>query len=244
MPQSKEIVKYTQKLSILFVEDDEVLRETTTEILKNFFASVVSAENGIEGLEYFRKAHENGEALDLVLTDIRMPKMDGIELIESIYNIIPKQPVVVLSAHDESNYLLPLINLGIEQFIKKPINFQELLNTFYKISKRIVEAEDHERTLTAEKVVLGDTCSFDKETNILHKDGEEIYLTKHELLFLQLMTQRVGKIYKNEEIADFYKQNDTHIDMHNIRKLVSKMRKKLPEGVLESVYGVGYRLSV
>lgn len=244
MPQSKEIVRYTKKLSILFVEDDKVLRETTSEILQNFFAHVVCAENGYQGLEHFRDAYNQGMGFDLVLTDIRMPKMDGIELIKAIYHIAPKQPVVVLSAHDESDYLLPLINLGIEQFITKPINFQELLDVFYTISKRVVESEEYEHKVAQDIVMLGNECSFNKETNILTKDGEEIYLTKYELLFLQLMIQKVGKIYKNEEVAEFYEKNGAHIDMHNIRKLVSKMRKKLPEGVVESIYGVGYRFSI
>ena len=69
-----------------------------------------------------------------------------------------------------------------------------------------------------------------------------IYITKYEMMFLDLLSTEVGKIYSNETIVAYYKSFDSTIDGDNIRKLVSKLRKKLPLNTIESVYGVGYRL--
>ena len=134
MINSKELLEYTKNLSILFVEDHDQLRISTDSILKNFFKVVASAENGQDGLKhYLNYIQENdGKFYDIVLTDIKMPKMDGVELTKNIYEINPSQALIVLSAFDESKYLLPLINLGIEQFLKKTIRFPRVTQNFTK----------------------------------------------------------------------------------------------------------------
>ncbi len=238
MINSKDIIEYTKNLSILFVEDDDELRINTAEILKNFFQKVEIACNGEEAMEIYLKSPS-----DIILTDIRMPKVNGVELTKNIYDINDKQAVIVLSAHDESKYLLPLINLGIEQFIKKPIDFQELLGALLKTSRQIVDVELHQRA-QASQVILDDQCSYDRDNKLLVYNNEKIYLTKYEILFIHLISTQIEKVYSNEDIVEYYIESGENISLQNIRKLVSKLRKKLPEGVLESIYGVGYRLTL
>ncbi len=69
-----------------------------------------------------------------------------------------------------------------------------------------------------------------------------IYLTKYEFIFMQFLSKNIGKIYSNEDIASQYELEEESLDIQNIRKLVSKLRKKLPENSLESIYGIGYRI--
>ncbi len=239
MINSKDIIEYTKNLSILFVEDDDELRTSTAEILRNFFQKVETACNGEEAMEIYLKSPS-----DIILTDIRMPKVNGVELTKNIYDINDKQAVIVLSAHDESKYLLPLINLGIEQFIKKPIDFQELLGALLKTSRQIVDIELHQRTQASKVIYLDDQCSYDRDNKLLVYDNEKIYLTKYEMLFIHLISTQIEKVYSNEDIVEYYIESGENISLQNIRKLVSKLRKKLPEGVLESIYGVGYRLTL
>jgi DNA-binding response OmpR family regulator len=240
MINSKELLQYTENLTLLFAEDHDELRENTTEILKNFFKKVDSVENGEKALEYYENEISKGKAYDIVLTDIRMPKMNGVELTEKIYKLKPSQPLIVISAHDESAYLLSLINLGIEQFLKKPIDYQELLKVLLRISKKIT-SEKIVTNLSTE-VQLNEKITFNKESMLLLEDGISISLTKFEIIFLNFLTQNVGTISSNEEIVNHFSQMNESIDPQNIRKLVSKIRKKIPEESLESVYGVGYRI--
>ncbi len=239
MINSKDIIEYTKNLSILFVEDDDELRINTAEILKNFFKKVDTACNGGEAIAIYLKSPS-----DIILTDIRMPKVNGVELIKHIYDINDKQAVIVLSAHDESKYLLPLINLGIEQFVKKPIDFQELLGALLKTSRQIVDVELHQRAQASKVISLDAQCSYDRDNKLLVYNNEKIYLTKYEMLFIHLMSTQIERVYSNEDIVEYYIESGENISLQNIRKLVSKLRKKLPEGVLESIYGVGYRLTL
>jgi len=239
MINSKELLQYTKELSLLFAEDHTELRENTTEILKNFFKTVDSVENGEEALKLYKEKFQKNETYDLVLTDIQMPKMDGVELTQKVYEINSSQTVVVLSAHDESDYLLPLINLGIEQFIKKPIDYQELLRVLLNIAKKASLPSSNEMQ---NEIFFSADFIFNKETKILLQNAESVYLTKYEILFLEQLTSQLGKIYSNEDIVAHFNELNENIDPQNIRKLVSKLRKKLPQESLESIYGVGYRI--
>ena len=239
MINSKELFQYTQNLTLLFVEDHQELRENTTEILRNFFKSVESAENGEVALSLY-KSNNDIKHYDIILTDIQMPIMNGVKLTEEIYKINPDQLVIVLSAHDESKYLLPLINLGIEQFLKKPVDYQDLLRILLNASKKLSLNTDASHN--SKEIYLNADSIFNQETKILLSQNENMYLTKYEILFLELLTSNLGKVYSNEDIVEYFHKVSEHIDPQNIRKLVSKLRKKLPQECLESIYGVGYRI--
>ncbi len=243
MLNSKEILSYTKNLSILFVEDHDELRENTTEILRNFFHSVNSANDGRIALEKYKEYYEeNSKYYDIVLSDIQMPNLNGVELTSKIYDINPSQLLIILSAHDDSKYLLPLINLGIEQFIKKPIDYQELLRSLLSSSKKIQQNSRVDIPTLSKKINLSSNIIFDKENSSLSENNKMIYLTKYEIIFMQLLSDNIGKIYSNEDIANKYEFLEESLDIQNIRKLVSKLRKKLPENSLESIYGIGYRI--
>jgi len=243
MLNSKEILKYTENLSILFVEDHDELRENTAEILKNFFYQVDSAKDGVDALKSYEKYHkENLKYYDLVLSDILMPNLNGVELTSKIYEINPAQFLIILSAYDESKYLLPLLNLGIEQFIKKPIDYQELLRVLLDSSKKLQENSLDGKVTVTTKIHLSHSVFFDKFNSSLNDNKKIISLTKYEIILLQLLSDKSAKIYSNEEIRNHYEVLEENLDIQNIRKLVSKLRKKLPKDSLESIYGIGYRI--
>ncbi len=243
MMNSKNLLTYTKNLSILFVEDHDELRRSTTEILKSFFKDVESAEDGAVALTKYKDYYnENLKNYDIVISDLQLPKLNGVELTEKIYSISPQQIIIILSAYDDSKYLLPLVNLGIEQFIKKPIDFQELLAVLLKSAKKLQQATILSPDDNAVKIKLNNSCIFDRQSSSLSNKNKPIYLTKYEIIFMQYLSQNIGKIYSNEDIASNYIRMNEVLDNANIRKLVSKLRKKLPENCLESIYGIGYRI--
>lgn len=130
MQSAKELHKYTQSLNVLYVEDDELLRTETAALLEPFFHLIVMADNGETGLEKY-----NNEKFDIVITDINMPKMNGIEMIRAIKEINPEQKIVAISAHNESGILIQLIKAGVNSFIIKPVILQEMIATLYPVSR-------------------------------------------------------------------------------------------------------------
>jgi len=235
MIDSKELLQYTKNLNILFAEDHQELRESTAEILKNFFRNVDAVDDGDKALELYKNSEYN-----IVLTDIKMPNLDGIELTKKIYEINPQQRIIILSAHDESKHLIPLINLGVSQFIKKPIDYQELMEALLKVSKAFLYEKKDTNPLS-NTISFEGQYRYDRENRLLLKEEEPVYLTKFEIIFLDILTSQSGKIFSNEDIVNYYLEQDENIDPQNIRKLVSKLRKKIPSSSIDSVYGVGYR---
>ena len=127
-----KLKKYASKCSVLYVEDDELIRTQTASFLGRFFPDVVLAEDGAIGLTKYKERN-----FDVVITDINMPNMNGIEMIEAIKEINYGQIVLVTSAHNDSEYLMKFINLDVTRFVLKPFNNKQFLYVLYKIAEEI-----------------------------------------------------------------------------------------------------------
>ncbi len=128
---TKELSKYSEKLKILFVDDEDMVREIVEELLSDFFATFHTATNGKEAYEMYL---END--YDIVLSDIMMPVMDGIELGTMIKKDNPDKVFIAISAQGESDYLLALTKIGTDGFIQKPVG-ASLFPALYKACKCI-----------------------------------------------------------------------------------------------------------
>ncbi len=136
MVDLKKLKKYTQDMRVLYVEDDLTVQTEMAEFLKRFFPTVVLANNGKEGLEAYKQGN-----YDLIISDINMPIMNGIEMSKSILQEDQNQSIIIISAYSDSEYLLELINLGIEYFVLKPVGLQQLTKIIYRVS----EAHNNEK---------------------------------------------------------------------------------------------------
>ena len=135
---AKELKVFAKDLSILIVEDDESLNEQLVKVAKIFFKNVAFAYDGQEGLALYEK-----EDFDIVMSDITMPFLNGVELSRKIKNRNENQNIVILSAHSEMSYLIDLIDIGIRQFVQKPCHDQELLYRLLKVSEEIVLSKEN-----------------------------------------------------------------------------------------------------
>lgn len=113
---------YTNNFNLLFVEDEDIAREEISEFLKYLFNNVFTASNGEEAYEKFSK-----NKIDIIITDIKMPKMDGKELVKKIRQEDRCLPILILSQHNEANIILECINLRIDRYVLKPVVYEELL---------------------------------------------------------------------------------------------------------------------
>jgi len=128
---NREEINYLKNLKVLFVEDDLNAREITTMILEDIFGNVVSAVDGIDAFEKFQH-----DSFDIVISDINMPRMNGIELFKKIKEINQDVSLIFLSAHNESNYFLEGIKIGVNGYLLKPIDIHQLMNTFIRVAQK------------------------------------------------------------------------------------------------------------
>ncbi len=124
-----EVMKKSLPLKLLFVEDNEGSRESILEIFEDIFGEVIIGVDGQDGLEKFKQ-----NDIDIVITDISMPILNGIEMTKKIKSINSDIPVILLSAHNESGYTIEDIDISIDGFIHKPIKMDNLL----KILDRVI----------------------------------------------------------------------------------------------------------
>jgi len=122
-----DLLRLAEGCSVLYVEDEPEIRTEMKEMLESLFSRVVTAENGAIALDLYQK-----EEFLLVITDINMPQMTGIELIQRIQQSRPQQSFLVTSAYSDSANLIPLINLGVGSFILKPLNWKRFLAMVHK----------------------------------------------------------------------------------------------------------------
>lgn len=128
----KDVKEYTKELEVLYVEDEAEIRLKVLEILKLFFKSVHTAENGEEGLAQLQK-----HRADLLITDIQMPKMNGLDMVEQARKHYPELPVIITTAFSDQAYFLRSIELKVDRYLIKPIAHQRVSEVLFDIAKMI-----------------------------------------------------------------------------------------------------------
>jgi YesN/AraC family two-component response regulator len=195
MITAKELYANTKNLDLLFVEDDEQLRAQMYEILYDLFHTVALAENGQIGLEkYEQRIKDEGKPYDLVITDINMPIMNGIDMTDAIYEITSRQPVLVISAHNESDYLLQLLHIGVNGFLIKPLKHQALINTLHQVTQAI----NNERLVISHyKKIEQLNVELSLQREQLKKSNDELY---HKNLALEKSMRIIEGMHHKDQL--------------------------------------------
>lgn len=200
--KAKERKKILKTITVLYVEDDEEIHLQLSLFLKRKVGTLYTAFNGLEGLELFKKNKP-----DVVVTDIRMPTMDGLRMAKTIKDIAPDIPIILTTAFNEQAYFLRSIDIGIDKYVMKPIDPYLLLDALFRsivvlIQKR--ELEVHNKYI---RFVLDANPSFMVTTN---KYGVE-YINKTFLNFLGYSSLDEFKIDKRR-LEDFFLWNEKITD--------------------------------
>ncbi|MDY3199702.1 MAG: response regulator transcription factor [Arcobacter sp.] len=232
--------KYTKNFNVLFVEDDTDFRKEFSELLLDIFPKVITAIDGADALNKYKEYYEETDKYyDLVISDIKMPNLDGVELIDSIYKIKEDQIVIILSARNEFHYLLPLVNLGIHQFFTKPIDYSTFLEDIFKLCNQIYHTKTNDNN---NLIKINETLVWDKNKKKLSKDDNTIELTKNELKFVETILDNNGKICTVEKLLNIIWIDDFDLvpDITHLKSLIYRLRKKVPDLHIKNIYGMGY----
>jgi len=225
---NKEILK---NYTILYVEDDEEVRRVAVEYLSRLCKKVLEAENGKVALGIWRD-----EEPDIIITDISMPKMNGIDMARYIRAQDQKTPIIVATAYTDEEYLLKAVELQLVKYIVKPITKEKLMNA---LELSIERMEDKSKF----SLPLSETCVYNAFSKEIMCNDEHVKLTKNELLFVDLLAFNTSRVVTYEEIeSQVWPYEGMSSDA--IRSLVRALRKKLPDDALDNISGVGYKLKV
>ena len=219
--------KLLKRLNLLYVEDEKKLSELMEEAIAYRFGNFDTAHDGHEGLKLFEKRRA-----DIVITDITMPGMDGLEMTREIHRIAPDTAVIILSAYSDRDKLLSAIEERVVKYFIKPFDPEEILEYICTIAREISQ-KNHTR--------IGENFLYDRENKILLKSGETVRLTLRETQFIDTLIHRPGYFISKEEIKELlWKGTETTDDA--VRVFVKRLRDKTEGDFIKNSSGEGYYL--
>jgi len=220
-----------KNVTILYIEDDNKTREQVSEILKLFSDNVIVTSNGLEAIEVYKN-----KDIQLIITDIEMPKLNGIDFIKIVRKTDTQTPIIITTAYTTTEYLLSSTNLNIQGYLIKPLMHKKLQSTLENVLKYIK---------TSHYIKLRENLYFDKESNVIIKNREKIKLNKEERLLLNLLIDNKNSIttYAQIEYAVWGQCKKSMTDSA-LRTLVKKLRQKCDKEFIQNIPKIGYKITI
>ena len=221
---------------ILIVDDEPDILELIEYNLKKEGYQVFTASNGQEGITVAKKVHP-----DLIILDIMMPKMDGIEACR-LMRAIPDFKntfMVFLTARSEEYSEIAGFNVGADDYIAKPIKPRALVSRINAILRRNTGTEE----VSENKLEIGDLV-IDREAYLVFQGGNKVVLAKKEFELLYLLASKPGKVYTRESILKNIWEDSVVVTNRTIDVHIRKLREKLGETYVSTVKGVGYKFEL
>ena len=217
---------------ILIVDDEKDILEFLSYNLKKEGFSIYTASDGLEGLEKTKKIKP-----DLIIVDLMMPKMNGIEMCENIRNDKKLGNVIILflTARSEDYTQIAALDSGADDFLKKPIKPKLLISKVKSIMRRFSLNKNL-------KNYIHKDVELDIEKYSVKIKGDNINLARKEFDLLKLLINQPGKVYTREEILNDVWGNDIHVVDRTIDVHINRLRDKLGQKFIETVKGIGYKI--
>ncbi|MFB9275182.1 response regulator transcription factor [Cohnella cellulosilytica] len=224
----------TDAIKVLAIEDEESIRDILVYALRREGFHVKAAATGEEGMELLERF-----APDVLLLDVNLPDADGFDLCRAV-SANARIPILLLTArHDLVDKVLGL-ELGADDYITKPFEIREVIARI----KAVLRRRDIERdggSRPPRLIVLSDKLELDRSGHAVFRDGQPIKLKPKEYELLLLFRDHPNRVFSREEILDRVWEMDYDGDVRTVDVHVQRIRKKLDESLIETVFGVGYK---
>ena len=223
---------------ILIIEDDNKITNFMSMALKSKGYAIISARNGNDGILYFCT-----EKPDIILLDLGLPDMDGVDIIKQIRDV-SDIPIIIVSAREQDNDKIAALDSGANDYVTKPFSMGELLARI-RVMERLIERETG---YVPESVYESEHLIVDREKHKVYVDGSEVHLTPIEFKLLLLLIANRGKVITHSKISkEVWGYGETG-DSKSIRVFMASLRRKIekdssnPRFILTEI-GVGYRFA-
>ncbi|MGB7402978.1 MAG: response regulator [Arcobacter sp.] len=218
------------KIKILYVEDDDVTRENAIEYLENYFVNIYEAKDGLDALKKFEQINP-----DIIITDIQMPKVDGLEFAKNVRQKNKEVQIIVITAFSHKEYLLRAIELQLVKYLMKPIKENELKDA-------LELCVDNLKNSTTNIIRLNETSVFDKYNHTLLINDEIVKLRIKETDLLTLLLNNKDRYVTYEEIEN-YVWKDFPMTKDALKTLIKYLKQKISKDIISNQNGVGYKIN-
>ena len=223
MYKLENLIKDTSTIKLLYVEDNQGARESTLNVLSEFFSDIIIAIDGKDGLEKFSQ-----NSIDLIITDISMPKLDGLSMIEQIRQVDKSVSILLLSAYSDIEYFKRSIALGVDGYLLKPLDLEQFLELVSKVADKIQtqkELASNINFLEQYEAVTNQNAMISKTDS----NGILTYVNKLFCKYSQYTSEEL--IGKNQDIIR-HKDNPSSIFQEMWQR--TKIEKKIWQGIVRS----------
>ncbi len=214
-------------MKVLVLEDNELLLETLEDFLENEGFEIDLAKDGEEAL---RLSYKN--SYNLYLLDIKVPLVDGIELLKELREYGDETPAIFITSSIDKESITKGYEAGCDEYIKKPFDLDELLMRIKAVLKR-VEPE--------ESIQIDENYSYNIKRKRLLKNNQEVKINLKDLQLLELLLKNRGKVVTKEMIKDELWQNEELVSSGSLRVYINNLKKIFGKNAIENIRGLGYR---
>lgn len=226
--------------TIALVDDDRNILSSLRMLLESEGYKIQTYNDGVSALDGL-----SADPPDMAILDIKMPKMDGMELLRHLRHK-SEMPVIFLTSKDEEIDELLGMKMGADDFISKPFSQRLLVERVKAVLRRAQPREATSNGAVAANILERGKLSMDPERHTCHWDGKDVTLTVTEFLILQALAQRPGVVKSRDALMDAAYDDQVYVDDRTIDSHIKRLRKKFKVAdcdfdVIETLYGVGYR---
>lgn len=211
---------------VLYAEDEEGIRRNVSEILELFFEKVVAVSDGLEVMEEMMLS-----SYDILIFDICMPHLDGLEATKKIRKKDKKIPIIILSAHREEEYLWRAVELKITKYLTKPYDKDSLIDALKQAALELVDNDLD--------IKLKDGCTYNPCQKVACWGNGNIKLSKSESRLLEYFIKRANQTVTFDDIYEYIWEFEMP-SKEAIKSLIKELRRKIGKECIKNIYGIGY----
>jgi two-component system, OmpR family, response regulator VanR len=227
------------KTRVLLVEDEELARKTLAFYLNTIFDEVVLACDGEEALLLIKENEEENKNFDLILTDLNMPNVNGMQMIDEVLKFSPNQRFIIVSAHKNEEDLLKLINLRVCGYFVKPLNIDNMMEMLQKAKEEVI-LDKQPIIKTSNLIPLNNNYTFDLTNNKLYHNNLIVKLSKKESEILDVLIKNLGVLIPIERFKEEV-WNNININDSSLRTVMKRLKDKIKDDdFIISHKGYGY----
>lgn len=219
---------------ILFVEDEQAIRENYVTYLKMLFSEVYEAENGEKAYELYKLKKP-----DIMIIDINIPKLNGLDLLEKIRENDYSTKAIILTAYTDKSFLLKAAELKLTKYLVKPVTRKDLKEAIDLTINELLRFN----VIAIQKIDLSDEYSWNFQLRELKHHNRIVELTNKEKILLGLLFSHKNRVFTYDEISEYIWGYDDSITLNGLKNIVKRLRKKLPEDTILNIFNEGYKIN-